>query len=181
MKGMVFTEFLSFVTSQYGEDMVDDIIAASPLPSGGAYTSVGTYSHTEMVTLCTELAGRTQETVPNVVRRFGSYLSCTFAREYPSFFPNDGDFFSFLASIEKHIHVEVRKLYPDAELPTFTVQQRTPTGMVIDYESPRRMNDLAEGLILGSARVFGVDVRVQMIPMETDGKPISRFVIDLAR
>lgn len=27
--------------------------------------------------------------------------------------------FQFLKNIENYIHVEVRKLYPDAELPTF--------------------------------------------------------------
>ena len=54
MKGMVFTEFLDFVGETFGGDMVDDIIEVSELPSGGAYTSVGTYSHGEMAALCGE-------------------------------------------------------------------------------------------------------------------------------
>lgn len=55
-------------------------------------------------------------------------------------------------------------LYPDAELPSFKVEQRTPTRLVLKYRSPRRMVDLAEGLILGSARQFGVEARVQAAP-----------------
>ena len=47
--------------------MVDDIIDASALPSGGAYTAVGTYHHGEMLALCSALAERTGEPVPALV------------------------------------------------------------------------------------------------------------------
>jgi hypothetical protein len=181
MKGVVFTEFLGFVAEHYGEDTVDDIIDASALPSGGAYTAVGTYSHTEMAMLCGALAHHIGEPVSDLVRRFGSHLSRTFAREYPEFFPPGGNFFDFLSGIEGHIHVEVRKLYPDAELPTFKVQQRTSTELIMDYQSPRRMGHLAEGLILGTAREFGVEVRVRTIPVEGSEADVSRFVIDLVQ
>ena len=179
MKGVVFTEFLDFVAERHGADMVDDIIDASDLPSGGAYTAVGTYNHAEMVSLCTALAERTGAPVADLVRGFGAHLSGTFARGYPAFFSRNGNFFDFLESIEAHIHVEVRKLYPDAELPTFRVEQRTPTRLVMEYRSPRRMTDLAEGLILGSARHYGVEVRVHATPVDGSNGEATRFVVDL--
>lgn len=182
MKGVVFTEFLGFVADRYGEDTVDDIIAASHLPSGGAYTAVGTYDHAEMMTMCSALADRTGEPIPNLVRRFGSHLGGTFARAYPAFFSRSDNFFDFLESIEGHIHIEVRKLYPDAELPTFEVKQRTPTQLVMEYRSPRRLSHLAEGLILGTAREFGVEVRVQTTRVEEGtAAEATLFVIDLVR
>lgn len=179
MKGVVFTEFLDFVAKRYGDDAVDDIIDASVLPSGGAYTAVGTYNHTEMVTLCTALAEHTGEPAADLVRSFGTHLSATFVHGYPAFFARSGNFFDFLESIEAHIHVEVRKLYPDAELPTFKVEQRTPTRLVMEYRSPRRMSALAEGLILGTARKFGVEARVQTTPIEGSDGEAMRFVVDL--
>lgn len=179
IKGVVFTEFLDFVAERYGADTVDDIIETSQLPSGGAYTAVGTYSHAEMVTLCTTLAAHTGEPVADLVRSFGSRLSGTFAQGYPAFFSRSGNFFDFLESIESHIHVEVRKLYPDAELPTFKIEERTPTRLVMEYRSPRRMGELAEGLILGTARQFGVEVRVQSTPIEGSNAEATRFVVDL--
>lgn len=179
MKGVIFTEFLDFVGASYGDDTVDDIIDASDLPSGGAYTAVGTYDHAEMVSLCTALSERTGAPASDLVRGFGSHLSCTFAKGYPAFFARSGNFFDFLESIEAHIHVEVRKLYPDAELPTFKVEERTPTRMVLHYRSPRRMGDLAEGLILGSASQFGVKAQVQASPVEGSDGQATRFVIDL--
>jgi hypothetical protein len=180
MKGVVFTEFLGFVADNYGEDTVDDIIDASDLPNGGAYTSVGTYPPVEMEMLCTALSTKTQEPTPKLVCRFGLHLSHTFAAEYPEFFPKSGSFFDFLASVEDHIHVEVRKLYPDAELPSFKVVSRTATEMTIDYQSPRRMSALAHGLILGSAKEFGVTARVQILSNTGQSQDIVRFVIEIS-
>lgn len=179
MKGMVFTEFLEFVAERHGADTVDDIIEASALPSGGAYTTVGTYDHAEMVSLCTALADRTGQPVGQLVRAFGDRLSDSFAGSHPAFFQRSGSLFDFLASIEGHIHVEVRKLYPDAELPSFAVEERTPRRMVIVYRSPRHMAALSEGLIHGSARQYGVRVRVTAEPIEVTQGSAVRFVIDL--
>jgi hypothetical protein len=179
MKGVVFTEFLEFVGARFGADTVDDIIDDSRVPSGGAYTAVGTYDHAEMVSLCAALATRTGIPAAELVREFGSQLSGAFARGYPGFIPRSGNFFDFLESIESHIHVEVRKLYPDAELPTFKVEERTPTRLVLRYRSPRRMGALAEGLILGSAQRFGVQAQVQATPVEGSDGQEMRFVIDL--
>lgn len=179
MKGVVFTEFLDFVGQRFGEDAVDDIIDASQLPSGGAYTAVGTYSHAEMVQLCGALAERTGTPAAELVRAFGTHLSGSFAGGHPGFFSRAGNLFDFLESIEGHIHVEVRKLYPDAELPSFTVEERTPSRLVMVYRSPRRMGDLAEGLIIGSAQKFGVQAQVQSALVDGSDGCATRFVIDL--
>jgi hypothetical protein len=74
----------------------------------------------------------------------------------------------------------VRKLYADAELPSFKVKQRTPTQLLLEYRSPRRLGHLAEGLILGTAREFKIKVRVQSRLLE-EGTPdeATLFVIDL--
>jgi hypothetical protein len=70
------------------------------------------------------------------------------------------DSFSFLASIEDVIHVEVRKLYPDAELPRFESTFPVEGSMEFVYRSPRHFDDLAAGLIAGCIEHFGEDVQV---------------------
>jgi len=179
MKGIVFTEFLGFVRQHHGEEMVDDIVEACELPNQGAYTAVGTYDHGEMLALCDALSERTGLAVAGLVRAFGDHLSGAFARSHPAFFERAGNLFDFLASIEEHIHVEVRKLYPDAELPSFTVEQRTPTRMVLLYRSPRRMGQLSEGMIHGSARQYGVQVLVQSQTLAGSDSQAVRFTVDL--
>ena len=179
MKGMVFTEFLDYVGTRFGEDMVDDMIEAANVPSGGAYTAVGTYNHAEMVALCEALATRTNSSVRDIVCDFGDRLSDTFARDFPDFFRRANNLFDFLSSVDDHIHVEVRKLYPDAELPYFQVERRTATQLVFLYRSPRRMGHLSEGLIIGSARQYDVTVRVQSDELPVEHGMAVRFTIDL--
>ncbi len=179
MKGIVFTEFIGFVTVRFGADAADDIIEACNLPSGGAYTAVGTYDHAEMVALCNALAVHTGEPAGDLLKGFGAHLSTAFANGYPGFFARASHFFDFLESIEAHIHKEVRKLYPDAELPTFTVRERSESRLVMDYRSPRRLGPLAEGLITGSASKFDVQVQVRTEVLEDSQGQAVRFFVDL--
>jgi len=57
--------------------------------------------------------------------------------------------------------VEVRKLYPDAELPRFQASRRADGGLNLLYLSSRHFADLAEGLIEGCAEHFKQPLMVQ--------------------
>lgn len=179
MKGVVFTEFIEHVAQSFGEDAVDDLIEASDLPSGGAYTSVGTYDPEEMNTLCSTLSAQTGESPDKLVRGFGYHLGCTFAREHAAYYERAANLFDFLDSVHGHIHVEVRKLYPDAELPLLNVRSRGERELVLEYCSPRRMGLLAEGLIHSAATRFGVKVDVQRLPWPERGDDGAVFVVNL--
>ena len=154
MKGVVFTEFMEMVEGTFGDDVLDDIIDASKLPNDGAYTAVGTYPASELISLVVNLSKQTNTPVDKLVFAFGEYLFKTFARSYGIFFEGVNDIFDFLESIERYIHVEVRKLYPDAELPSFDCQRMNPNKLIMDYQSERAMSDLAHGLISQAAVYF---------------------------
>ena len=53
MKGIVFLEFSNMVEEVFDADMLDDIIedCESELSTNASYTSVGTYSHNELIAL----------------------------------------------------------------------------------------------------------------------------------
>ncbi len=154
MKGMVFTEFLQMVEDKFSADMVDDIIDDADLPSGGAYTAVGTYDHTELVAMVVALSKRSGIAVPDLVRTFGEHVFSVFAKNFTVFFQGVPDALTFLESVESIIHPQVLKLYPDATLPRFDcVREGNRLSMI--YRSDRHFDDLAEGLIIGCGRYFG--------------------------
>jgi hypothetical protein len=99
-----------------------------------------------------------------------------FASSFPAFFAHDS-VFDFLPRVDDTIHVEVRKLYPDAELPTFTCEQRAPGRLVMVYESQRAMADLAEGLIQGAVMHFHERVRIERDELTTAGMHRTRFTL----
>jgi hypothetical protein len=176
MKGMVFTEFMDLVETQWSLDMVDTLISDSGVASGGAYTAVGTYPHEEIVALVQSLSRQTGLPVPDLIRAFGQHLFKRFSELYPRFFDGINGSFSFLAGIEDIIHAEVRKLYPDAELPTFEVEQ-SPGRLVLTYISSHPFPDLAQGLIEGCIAHFGEDIQVSReSPGDIPGAQ-ARFVL----
>lgn len=175
MKGVVFTELLKMVEESHGFDMVDTIIEKSDLPSGGAYTAVGTYDHTEAVSLVVNLSKETDVAVPELLKAFGEYLFNTLATSYPQFIERADNALDFLEQVEDYIHVEVRKLYPDAELPTFSCSRpHSPDELHMTYESGRHLEDLCEGLIRGSLKKFNSNATIKREALE-NGKEL--FVI----
>ena len=86
MKGIVFTEFLELVGRKYGVEMMDLFIEASDLPSGGAYTAVGTYDHGEMLALVQNLSTAIRVPVPELLKTYGQHLFARFSVRYPKFF-----------------------------------------------------------------------------------------------
>lgn len=158
MKGIVFCEFISMVEERFSPEMADRIIDASTLATGGAYTTVGTYDHREIVQLVSHLSAATGTAVPDLIRAFGVHLCQRFATLYPTFFAEHRSAFAFLASVDNQIHVEVRKLYPDAELPVFEHAFPEPNRMLFTYRSKRPFADLAEGLIQGCITYYGENI-----------------------
>ena len=177
MKGIIFTEFLELVESAFSPEVADRIIEASDLPSGGAYTAVGSYDHAEIVSLVLNLSKETGTPVPDLLRTFGRHLFGQFPKVYPHFFEDTTDAFDFLASVENYIHVEVRKLYPDAELPSLDCEARENGTMVMVYRSSRGLADVAHGLIEGCFDHFGQPITIEREDLSGGSNTEVRFRI----
>jgi hypothetical protein len=178
MKGVVFVEFLEMVEGQFSADMADDIIDDCDLASGGAYTSVGTYDHAEMVELVGALSRRTGTSAPVLIRAFGEYLFERFHHHHGEFFDGISDSLDFLERIEDVIHVQVRKLYPNAELPRFEIERPDKDHLSMVYRSDRHMGDLAEGLIRQCIAHYGTPVAVERYALDDTG---ARVRFELSR
>jgi hypothetical protein len=169
MKGIVFTEFLELVGKKYGVEVMDLIIEAADLPSGGAYTAVGTYDHGEMLVLVQNLSDAIRVPVSDLLNTFGQHLFARFSVRYPKFFAGITSSFDFLDRIEAHIHGEVRKLYPDAELPSIQVNWRSEDRIEFVYSSTRPLAAFAEGLMRGAITHFEERIEVRQIDAAEDG------------
>ncbi|WP_414475075.1 heme NO-binding domain-containing protein [Microvirga sp. M2] len=177
MKGIVFTEFLEMVEKKFSPELADSIIEEAELPSGGAYTSVGTYDHREMVQLVSCLSKETGISTADLLRSFGIYMFGRFYVLFPQYFDGIDTSFRFLEKIENYIHVEVRKLYPDAELPSFECDTSQPGCLRLTYRSTRPFASLAEGLIRGCVAHFGEDADVEVEDLSNGAGIMARFLI----
>jgi len=178
LKGIVFREFIDMVESQFSVETADAIIEASELSTAGAYTSVGTYPHQEMVDLVSNLSNQTGMSVPDLLRHFGRHLFGRFVEIHPGMTSSYSDVFALLSALENTIHVDVNKLYRDAELPSFSYEQDNQQHMVFIYRSRRRMADFAHGLIEGCIAHFKEDVSIERVELAPQGDEAqTRFTL----
>jgi Haem-NO-binding len=154
MKGLLFTEFLAFVGDRWGADTVDRLARLEQWPVGGAYDPLRAYDPAQLLRLVAATGAYTGAADSAVLSAFGEHLFARFAALYPVFFVGIDSASAFLAGLETHVHGEVRKLHPDAALPTLQVRT-SPAGEIdILYAAPRPLADLAEGLIRGCVARF---------------------------
>ena len=163
MKGIVFVQFIEMVEEQFGLETADRIIEQSEWSTNGAYTSVATYDHTELLQLVLHLSSLTDTPVADLVRSFGKYMFKILTSAYPVFLENVDGVFSLLANVEGVIHVEVRKLYPEAELPGFSHRFPGKNRMGLIYSSPRPFSKFAHGLIEGCIEHFSEPVSIESV------------------
>ncbi len=177
MKGIVFTEFLQLVENKFGLEVADRVIEASNLPTRGAYTSVGTYDHGELLTMVVNLQKQTGLPLGDLVKAFGHYLFQRFVATYPQFFADKISSVDFLQSVDSYIHVEVRKLYPDAELPRFTYEAPQTGVLHMTYQSTRPFAALAEGLIEACIQHFDDGIKLEIQDLSGGKGTHARFVL----
>lgn len=176
MKGIVFTEFLDLVEQKFGLETVEQIIDASELESNGVYTAVGTYKFAEMLSLLTNLSNLTKISINDLLKVYGLHFFDVLASNYKDIFDMYSSPLELLASIEKHIHIHVKKLYPDAELPYFDVIEHTPKKLIMVYHSSRSMFAFALGLMEKTFEYYHEKATINYQLIKEDGSEV-RFEI----
>jgi hypothetical protein len=176
VKGIVFTEFLDLVEDKFGLVMVDHIISSSNLESDGIYTSIGTYRFSEMLQLLQHLSERTEISIDTLLLVYGEHFFSVIEKSYPSLLDSFNDPIDMLSSIENHIHIEVRKIYPDAELPTFNAVEKTANSLTLDYKSSRAMHHFGLGLMNKTFEHFNSTATITMQKIKEDGTEVRFFI-----
>jgi hypothetical protein len=179
VKGLVFVELLSMAEEAFGEEAVDDVIEAAALPSGGAYTAVGNYPCEELMSLVQGFSRHSGIPGAELQKLFGHWMMKSFVKHYPDFFVGRGGSLDMLSAIEDEIHVEVQKLYPEADLPHFDIDRTGANAMQMTYRSPRPLADFCHGLIEGCVGHFGETAVIARDDRSTAGKTEVDFRIKI--
>jgi hypothetical protein len=82
-----------------------------------------------------------------------------------------------VASIENHIHVQVKKIYPDAELPTFKIVEQNEQSLSLIYKSERAMFMFAKALMEKTFEYYHENVDIQYNLLNDKGTEV-KFLIN---
>ena len=74
------------------------------------------------------------------------------------------------------MHIEVKKIYPDAELPQITTKRVADNVLEMIYSSEQKMFDFAEGLIDSCLKFYGEEGSIEQINLNDECSKV-RFLI----
>jgi hypothetical protein len=177
MKGLIFIELLKMAELAFGEDQVDNILDSITLPSGASYTAVGYYDCSELIILVDAFSRLSDVSKPDLERQFGHWVMNAFKAGYPDFFDKHHNALDMLEAIENDIHVEVRKLYPDAELPSFKAIRSGDAALDLEYISKNPLVRFCQGLIEGCFEQYGQTGKIDMVDYSSNGRGHAQFYI----
>lgn len=177
MKGVVFTEFMDLVQDNFGMQVADSVVTKGcPFHQNG-FTAVGTYDHEHLIKMVGHLSDEVEVGADDLVHAFGRHLFASFSRDNPQYVDGINSTFDLLLKVEHVIHVEVRKLNPEAELPQFRFPPAEEGCMNIEYISSRPFAGLCHGLIEASIEHFQEDLEITRTDLE--GEPGTHAVFSL--
>lgn len=179
MKGIIFVKFNEFIEELWGDWFWDELLEDAELPSEGIYTSVGTYDDQELYTLIGLVVDKQNISAKDAQFAFGKWIF----KELYNMAPKGGhdfkDVFVFLHAVQNFIHVEVKKLNPDALLPEFEFLSETDNLLSFHYLSPRKLCFFCEGIVHGLAEHTGQKIAVSQSECEHEGD--QRCVLEVEK
>ena len=160
MRGVVFTELIEFVEDKLGFEIADKMIEHSHLDNDGIFTQGGNYPFSHMQKMLMSLSKITGKSPQELMEIFGEHLFHVLVKIYGKNIKEDNSALEFINSVEDYVHVEVKKLYPDVELPTFTTTYYENNTLKMIYKSEKRMDAFALGLIRSCGEYFGEKLEI---------------------
>src|SRR5437016_3587192 len=122
MKGIMFTTLNDMVIDKYGFEVWEELLQIVKPTSRGSYTAGGRYPYSELQAIIVALSQIKKIEVTKLLEIYGLYMFSVLAQKYPIFLQNV-TLKEFLKSINDVIHLEIKKLHPDADLPTIKYEE----------------------------------------------------------
>lgn len=154
MKGIIFNLLEQFVCEGWGAEIYERVLESAELKTSEPFVGPGTYPDADLDEIVKRTAAILGLPVPNALRSFGRFAFPRLAVRFPRFIQGHETPQSFLLSIDKIHHVEVRKLYPKAITPTFCFEQVDQHRFLLRYRSHRHLCPLVDGLVAGVAEHY---------------------------
>lgn len=160
MKGVVFNTVQAVVEERFGADVWDTAVERAGVD--GSYTSLGSYPDSDLFALVAVLAELAQVGRSDVLVLAGRDGFRHLAERHLDLLDGLDGWRAVLTRLDGIIHPEVLKIYPEAEVPSFTATEHEG-GIRLEYRSARRLCHLAEGLALGLGDWYDATLAVEHV------------------
>jgi predicted hydrocarbon binding protein len=178
MQGSIYTAFSDMIIEKMGMGQWNELLEKTAPASKGIYTSGQQYEDSELINMVVLLSEKTGVPVDKLVEAFGQYLFKKLYEKSPVDLSKIDNLKDFLLSIDQVIHVEVKRLHPQAYLPKFDYEHGENGELIMYYRSKRKLCHASVGLISGAAKQFGETIKISHPICMHDGADHCKLIID---
>lgn len=160
MYGIFHVELQNYIETKYGHDVWRATKKKAGLEDR-FYMTVSTYLDSEAVAVVDafcELTGASKEAL---LEDFGEFIAPTLVKTHEPLIDPGWGLMDFLLNMEEAIHRVVRLKNLGAQPPTLKFEQISPRQLHLVYDSPRRMDAVARGILQGVARHYGETITIE--------------------
>lgn len=177
MKGVVFNIFEDFITKTFDLGTYNKVLDESDM---GDQVFVGpeSYEDTKFLSLVGSAVKLSGLDLDVAVKAFGKFAFGRLATKLSYITDDYTDPKQLLLDLDSIIHVEVKKLYPDAETPDFNPILEGDK-VILNYTSKRNLCVFLEGLLEGMAEFYKVEVEVEKCSCMKNGDGSCLYKIQM--
>lgn len=174
--GLILTSFCDYLSAVHGATVEAEIVAGRP-----RFLVSRSYPDEEFVALLERAVAATGLERDDLLHEFGAFAAeVTFARLHPELFAMAHSAAALVLTVERPIHELVRAAIPGARPPQLAISDLGDGGVMIVYDSPRRLCALLRGLVEGTARHYHETAKIDEVTCMHRGDPSCTLEVRFA-
>ena len=177
MHGLIFFYIQKFADMLSHEGRMPQDAALPARQSTTHYLPSKSYPDGEAVSLLSQLADSTQESLGGLVERFGFFLAPHLIKVAGRHVDPSWRTLDLIEHTESVIHTMVRATTPEASPPVIQTVRAAADEVHVIYTSARQLCRLAGGIIRGVAEHYGEPIEVREESCMHNGAPYCTFVV----
>lgn len=177
MHGVIFAQLKKFVETKHGGAAGWNSVRNEAGLGSRAYFSVQKYPDEEVVALVAAASKLTGKPAASLLEDFGAFLAPELLRMYRSMIPAEWTALDLIEHTETRMHKVVRMNDAEATPPHLRVRRVSPTSVIVDYQSQRRLCAVAKGIARGVGAHYNERLVVDERRCMQTGAPACEIVI----
>jgi hypothetical protein len=161
MYGVIFDFLRSYVIERHGgRDTWDALLKEAGIGYKVSFP-VAQYPDEEIVNLATTASRMLGKPLTTVLEDFGSFVGPSLVTYYEMFVRPEWRTYEVLENASYKIHDAIHRHNPKRNPPELRAMRQGEHGMLVTYQSERRLCFVAKGIIRGLAQKFGENIDIR--------------------
>ncbi len=178
MKGMVFNALEEMISQRFGEDYLEGVYQRAGFEEDTLpFVGPATYPDQLLLDFVGAFSLVSGEPADDILRGFGEFCFPILAEIFCKTSAMPETAMEMLRATEHEIHVEVRKLDPEAMPPLIQLEEQIGDKSLLRYQSARRLCPYFEGLLQGLADRYACSVELEKLSCMKSGADACSYTV----